>query len=167
MKKVFIILTAVVSLFAVVSCGGSKEHKYTEKELLLVDKNWAPDLNANLQSDNDALEDATGISSDFQLGGDVKTIGDFFAGKYLFGKSKDKTELVYSITSGEGFFSSTVGAGRWEMTEDGKYLLLTPYDYDEGKYAETPTKYEILELTESNLSWKEEGSSVTKYFTSK
>lgn len=129
MKKIIVILAAAMSILAVASCG-SKEHKYTETELLLVDKNWAPDVNANLQSGNEAFESSTGISSDIQLGGDVKTIG----------------------------------AGRWEMSADGKTLSLTPYDYEAGAYAEAPTRYEIVELTADKLVWKEEGSRVTKTF---
>lgn len=167
MKKIITIVAAAMSLLAVASCG-SKEHKYTEAELLLVDKTWAPDVNANIQSGNEALEDATGIKSNLQLGGDVKKIGDFFAGKYLFGKGEsDPTQLVYSITTGQGILSSVTGAGKWEMSADGKTLYLTPYDYDAKAYAETPEKYEILELTEDTLKWKKEGSSVTSTFTSK
>ena len=48
----------------------------------------AQNLNANLKSDNQALEESTGIKSDFQLGGDVEKIGNFLAGKYLFGNNK-------------------------------------------------------------------------------
>lgn len=166
MKKVIAILAAAMSLVVAVSCG-SKEHKYTETELLLVEKTWAPDVNANLQSGNEALEEATGIKSGFQLGGDVKKIGDFFAGKYFFGKGeKDPSELVYSITTGKGILSSVTGAGKWEMSEDGKTLFLTPYDYDAGAYAETAEKYEILELTENKLVWQKEGSEVTNTFVS-
>lgn len=164
MKKIIAILAAAMSILAVASCG-SKEHKYTETELLLVDKNWAPDVNANLQSSNEAFESSTGISSDIQLGGDVKTIGDFLSGKYFFGKdTEDPSILVYSITTGKGLLSAVTGAGRWEMSADGKTLFLTPYDYEAGAYAETPTRYEIVELTADKLVWKEEGSSLTKTF---
>lgn len=167
MKKLIIVLAAAMSLLAVASCG-SDGHQYTETELLLVDKYWAPDVNTNLQSNNDALEDATGIKSDFQLGGDVEKIGNFLAGKYLFGKGeKDPNELVYSITSGEGILSAVIGAGKWEMSEDGKTLFLTPYDYDVNAYAETPDKYEIIELTEDKLVWKKEGSEVPSVFVRK
>lgn len=72
--------------------------------------------------------------------------------------------LVYSITTGKGLLSATTGAGRWEMSADGKTLSLTPYDYEAGAYAETPTRYEIVELTADKLVWKEEGSRVTKTF---
>lgn len=165
MKKFITILAMAMSLVAVVSCG-SKEHQYTETELLLVDKNWAPDVNANLQSRNEAFEEGTGIKSDVQLAGDVKTIGDFLAGKYLFGKSEDGTELVYSITTGKGILSAVTGAGYWEMSADGKYLYLTPYDYEAHAYAETADKYEIVELTADKLVWKKDGSSVTNTFVS-
>ena len=167
MKTSIKILVAALGLLALVSCG-EKGHKFTAQELLLVNKTWAPDVNANLQSSNEALEDATGIQSDIQLEGDVKKIGDFFAGKYLFGKGeKNPSELVYSITTGEGFLSAVTGAGKWSLSADGKTLSLIPYDYDAKAYAETPELYEIIELTEDKLVWKKEGSSVISTFVKK
>lgn len=164
MRKIFSVITLALGFLAAVSCG-PKAHEYTEIELLLVNKNWVPDVNANIQSGNDALEDATGIKSDIQLQGDVKKIGDFFSGKYLFGKSDKDGSLVYSITTGKGFLSAVTGAGLWEMSEDGKTLFLTPWDYDKSEYAETADEYEIIELTEDKLVWKKAGSDLTSYFT--
>ncbi|MCQ2973309.1 MAG: hypothetical protein MJ211_00705 [Bacteroidales bacterium] len=165
MKKTFNLIIAVLtaSLF-LVACGGSSK-EFSAKEKMLMDKNWVPNLNANLKSDNQALEESTGIKSDFQLGGDVEKIGNFLAGKYLFGlDSKTHTDQVYSITAGQGILSTTTGAGKWQFSEDEKYLLLTPWDYDKNEYKSEPTKYEIIELTENKLVWKQEGASTTSTF---
>ena len=72
-------------------------------------KTWAADLNADLKGNGEALKEETGVGHDMELKGDVAKIGDFLAAKWLFGRGqKDPSKLVYSISTGEGFFSATL-----------------------------------------------------------
>ncbi len=169
MKKTltFVMAAFVISLMA--SCfGGSNEAQVSEKGKMLMANTWAADLNADLKGNSDAVEDATTIKHDIQLGGDVAKIGDFLAAKWNFGRgSKDPSKLVYSISTGEGFFSATVESGLWELSADDKTLLLRKWDDEKGDYVETPEEYTILELTAEKLSWQKKGDLSPSYFVAK
>jgi hypothetical protein len=90
------------------------------------------------------------------------------SGKYYFGTAKDDpSDLVYSITIGEGFLSTTSGAGRWKLDTDDKTLLLYPWDYDKKEYKTEPTKYNIEELTADKLVWKTDGMYTEHFSTTK
>jgi predicted small lipoprotein YifL len=151
MKKVLSFMLAIFAISILASCGGTPELKLSEKAKLLMDKTWYPDTKA-----------------DTQFGGDVAKIGDFMSGKYYFGTAKDDpSDLVYSITIGEGFLSTTSGAGRWKLDTDDKTLLLYPWDYDKKEYKTEPTKYNIEELTADKLVWKTDGMYTEHFSTTK
>ena len=144
-------MLAIIAIIILASCGGTPEVKLSEQAKLLMNKTWYPDTKA-----------------DTKLGGDVEKIGNWLSGKYLFGTAKDDpSELVYSITQGEGFLSAVTGAGHWKLEDDNKTLLLYAWDYDKKEYKTTPTKCIIEELTADKLVWKADGMPYSEHFSTK
>ena len=169
MKKTLTFLMAALVISLMASCfGGSNEAQVSEKGKMLMGKTWTADLNADLKGNGEALKEETGVGHEMELKGDVAKIGDFLAAKWLFGRGqKDPSKLVYSITTGEGFFSATVESGLWELGADDKTLLLRKWDDEKGDYVETPEEYTILELTNEKLSWQKKGDLSPSYFVAK
>ncbi|MBP5368920.1 MAG: hypothetical protein J6Z01_10755 [Bacteroidales bacterium] len=150
MKKTLTLVMAAFVISLMASCGGGAktELNLSDEAKMLMNKTWYPDTKA-----------------DTQLGGDIEKIGNFFAGKYLFGTAEDDpSNLVYSCTSGEGFFSSTT-AGRWKLLEDNKTLLMYSYDYDAGAYKTDADTCTILELTPETLVWQKKGVLLSEHFS--
>ena len=170
MKKTLTFLMAAMVISLMASCfgGGSNEPQLSEKAKMLMANTWAADLNADLKGNGEALKEGTGIGHEMELKGDVAKIGDFLAAKWNFGRgSKDPSKLVYSISTGEGFFSATVESGLWELAADDQTLLLRKWDDQKGDYVETPEEYTITELTADKLVWQKKGDLSPSYFVKK
>ena len=150
MKKTLTFLMAAMVISLMTSCGGGakQELNLSDEAKMLMNKTWYPDTKA-----------------DTDLGGDIEKIGNFFAGKYLFGTpDDDPTDLVYSYTVGEGILSSTY-AGRWKLLDDNKTLLLYAYDYDANQYKTEADTCTITELTPETLVWQKKGVLLAEHFT--
>jgi hypothetical protein len=127
---------------------------------------WKYDVNANLKKGSESTEDATGVSSDIQLKGDVGAMADFVAETLTFGRDKkDKTKLSYQKKIGEGLLSSSV-LGYWSMSEDGKTITLREWDKKAGKEKD-PVTYTIVELADDKLVLMKEGEDTKKIYKKK
>lgn len=148
MKKIKTIAIAVLAL-GIVACGGGKK-EYSETQKKVMKYSWKYDTNANLDNGNKNLEEGTGITSNIQLGGDVKGITDFIAETFTLGESTKKGEgLVYSKKYGSGFLSTeTTG---WADFKDDKTLVLFPYDAKAADGRGTGVEYTIEEITDERL----------------
>lgn len=147
------------------SCG-SKEAKVPEAGEKLMASAWKYDVNANLKKGSESTEDATGVSSDIQLKGDVGAMADFVAETLTFGRDKkDKTKLSYQKKIGEGLLSSST-VGYWTMSEDGKTISMAAWDKKAGKEKD-PVVYTIVELTDDKLVLTKEGDDTKKIYKKK
>ncbi|WP_338790577.1 hypothetical protein [Bernardetia sp. MNP-M8] len=159
------LFVALVFVVGFTSCG-SKEAKVPEAGEKLMASAWKYDVNANLKKGSENTEDATGVSSDIQLKGDVGAMADFIAETLTFGRDKsDKMKLSYQKKVGEGLLSSSV-LGYWTMSEDGKTLTMREWDKNAGKEKD-PVNYTIVELTDDKLVLMKEGEDTKKIYKKK
>ena len=157
MKKVLPISLITILIFAV-SCGGEKkeEVKLSEKGELLTSISWKLDANATLKGTTDVVEDTTGIEANIELKGDVKKFADFLAETVVFGVDQnDPSKLSYSMTIGEGLFSTSV-LGFWSFNADETAVILREWDDAAGK-EKKPVTYTIVELSKEKLVLQKEG----------
>jgi hypothetical protein len=147
------------------SCG-SKKAKVPDAGLKLMSTAWKYDVNANLKKGSESTENATGVSSDIQLQGDVGAMANFVAETLTFGRdSNDETKLSYSKKIGEGLLSSSV-IGYWSMSDDGKTITLRQWDNAAGKEKD-PVNYTIVELTDDKLVLMKAGEDTKKIYKKK
>lgn len=159
------LLLVLLFVVGLTSCG-SKEAKVPEAGEKLMASAWKYDVNANLKKGSENTEDATGVSSDIQLKGDVGAMADFIAETLTFGRDKsDKTKLSYEKKIGESFVSSSV-VGYWTMSDDGKTITLKEWDNKAGKEKD-PVNYTIVELTDDQLVLMKEGEDTKKIYKKK
>jgi hypothetical protein len=146
-----IIKTIAISVLAlgIVACGGNKK-EYSETQKKIMKYSWKYDTNANLDNANNNLKEGTGVTSNMQLGGDVKAIGDFIAETLTLGEGTNKGEgLVYSKKYGSGFLSTT--STGWADFKDDKTLVLFPYDANVKDGRGAPIEYTIEEVTDERF----------------
>ncbi len=135
-----------------ISCGGG--HKAdSEKSKALMATAWGYDMNASIKTGTDQLKDATGISADIKLGGDVGAIADAFTARQIqFGfDSKDKSKLVFEETSGKGLLASKK-SGYWHWSNKEETELELEYADDQ----KTKKKYKVVKLSGDTLILKPE-----------
>lgn len=149
MKIIKSLAIAAIAL-GMFACSGDAKKEYTETQKKLMKYSWKYDTNANLDNGNKNLEEGTGITSNIQLGGDVKGITDFIAETFKLGESTKKGEgLVYSKKYGSGFLS-TESTG-WADFKDDKTLVLFPYDANAKDGRGAAVEYSIEEITDERL----------------
>ena len=150
MKKTLRNLSIGLTFVAVLASCGGKKAEISEKGKQLMGKTWMYDINGNLKAGQDKVEDSTGIKSGIELQGDVKTMGDFAATKFVFGTDKsDESKLSYSQKIGSGLLSTGV-VGYWEISGD--TLTLKEWDSNKGE-EKAPKQRLITELTDEKLVW--------------
>ncbi len=147
------------------SCG-SKEAKVPEAGEKLMASSWKYDVNANLKGGSESTEEATGVSSDIQLQGDVGAMANFIAESLTFARDQsDKTKLSYQKKIGEGLLSSSV-VGYWTISDDGKTITMMEWDNAAGKEKD-PVNYSIVELTDDKLVLMKAGEDTKKIYKKK
>ncbi len=164
MKKINLIIAIAIGLFVFAGCkGGGDEVKVPKEGDLLMKYAWKLQPNESLNATTDSLEDATNITADVQLDGDVEDIANFLAETLTFSRDKkDKSKLAYSSTIGEGILSTSV-VGYWEISDDGKELTLKQWDSSAGKTLE-PVVYTIIEISDDKLVLENKATGGTKIY---
>ncbi|MFN3317010.1 MAG: hypothetical protein ACK40K_09380, partial [Raineya sp.] len=97
--------------------GSCKKKELSETAKKLMAKTWKYDTNANLAGGSESVENATGIKSNIQLGGDLKKIADFASETLSFYEDKKNNKLAYSKKYGSGILSTSV-LGWWELKDN-------------------------------------------------
>lgn len=139
---------SLISIFFI-SCNGGNKVKISKTGEMLISHAWKLQPNETLNAKSDSLKDATNVTADVQLQGDVKKIADFIAETLVFAKdNKDASKLAYSSTYGEGFLSSKV-LGYWELSDD-DILSLKQWDDTKGEEM-APVKYKVVEVNDTRL----------------
>jgi hypothetical protein len=149
MKKPFghICLLAFLSTMLLTASCKKKELSETAKKLMA--KTWKYDTNANLAAGSESAENATGIKSNIQLGGDLKKIADFASETLTFYEDTKNKKVAYEKKYGQGLLSTNV-RGWWELKDDDKTLVLKEWDNKAGKEKD-PVEYSIKELGDDQL----------------
>ena len=107
------------------------------------------------------------LTNDNPTSDEEKKIGDFLKPKYKFNRSaEDSNKNVYEISTGEGFFSSIVEKGQWELSPDGKILSLKKWNEDKKKY-DTPIKYTVNVLNGRRLVLSKQDDNALLIFDNK
>lgn len=137
------------------SGGDSEDERMTNmssKSKQLMKKTWRLDAAAVREATAKAAHEAQkGVIKnigDIKLGGDVAAMADFAQAKSLyFGFETGKNNLVYKITRGKGFLSSS-HTGYWEWQENENKILLKGVKSGNKTVDRT---YVIDELTDDQL----------------
>lgn len=151
----------LISVFFI-ACNGGNKVKISKTGEKLMSHAWKLQPNETLDAASDSLKNATNVTADVQLKGDVKKIADFIAETLVFDRDKkDASKLAYSSTIGKGFLSSKV-VGYWELSDDD---ILTLKQWDDSKGEEmAPVKYKIVEINDKKLVLQNEDTKGVKIY---
>lgn len=164
MKKLrlsLLMLALIGSALLGTSCKKKKELSETAKKLMA--KTWKYDTNANLAAGSESAENATGIKSNIQLGGDLKKIADFASETLTFYEDTKNNKVAYEKKYGQGLLSTSV-RGWWELKDEDKTLVLKEWDSKAGKEKD-PVEYAIKEVSEEQLVLTKKSDNTTHTYT--
>lgn len=156
-----ILMLALIGTALLGTSCKKKELSETAKKLMA--KTWKYDTNANLAAGSKSAENATGIKSNIQLGGDLKKIADFASETLTFYEDTKNKKVAYEKKYGQGLLSTSV-RGWWELKDDDKTLVLKEWDEKAGKEKD-PVEYTIKEVGEEQLVLTRKSDNTTHTYT--
>lgn len=163
MKKIRLTLLMFALIGSVLLGTSCKKKELSETAKKLMAKTWKYDTNANLAAGSESAENATGIKSNIQLGGDLKKIADFASETLTFYEDTKNNKVAYEKKYGQGFLSTNV-RGWWELKDEDKTLVLKEWDSKAGKEKD-PVEYTIKELSDEQLVLTKKSDNTTHVYT--